>query len=288
MIFNPKAARAPRWREAVRGLLERARGYDWFETEGPGHGAQLACQAARAGADLIVVAGGDGTLHEVVNGLLGNALRPVILPLPLGTGNDFVRALGIPREPVAAAAALHCGRVRGIDVASVRGREYFVNAAGFGLDADVARRRLGQPPGRRYTPAVVWTLLAHDPAQYELRVEDGPEGRRTFRGRALSITIANGNSVGGGYRIAPNADPRDGLLDVCIFEAMVPVRAIAHLWSVRHGRHTRLRGFHTWRCRSATLLGENLSCHLDGEYRNLSEDGSVRVEVLPQAIRVLA
>lgn len=288
VIFNPRAARALRWRDTIRRLLERGHGYRWLETAGPGHGAHLAREAAQAGADLLVAAGGDGTLHEIVNGVLSDARRPAILPLRLGTGNDFARTLGIPREPTAAVAALHSLRRRTIDVAIVAGRGHFVNAAGFGIDAEVVRRGLRQRRARSYTARLALTVVGHRPKYFEL-VSEGPGERpRMFRGHALSISIANGSSVGGGYRIAPNADPGDGELDICIFEGMAPLRALANLWKVRWGRHLKLRGFHTWRCRRATLMGEDLTCHLDGEYQDLRQDGTVTMEVVPQALSVLA
>lgn len=277
IVFNPRATRAARWRDPLRSGLARLGVRRWYESEAPGHARELACAAAKDGAGLVVVAGGDGTVHEIANGLLGSAVA--FFPLALGAGNDLVRSLGLPRSVPAALEGLARRRARPLDAARVNGREVFVNAAGFGFDAEVARRRTG----RSYTGAVVRTFLGYEPTEIEVV---GSE--KAFRGRVLSVSIANGSCVGGGYRIAPAADPGDGRLDVCIFEPVGPVRFVRGFVKVRRGRHGDLPAFHTWRDSRVTLRGESLAAHLDGEVRSFPPGSDVTVEVLPGALRVWA
>lgn len=275
LIFNPRAARAARWRDALRSDLARLGVHRWCETEAPGHACELARAAASDGADLVLAGGGDGTVHEIANGLLGHPVP--FYPLPLGTGNDVVRSLGLPRSVPAALDGLAGRCARPLDAARINGGEIFVNAAGFGFDAEVARRRRG----RSYTRAVLTTFLTYDPTEIEVA---GTE--TVFRGRVLSVSIANGSCVGGGYRIAPTADPGDGRLDVCIFEPVGLVRFIRWFAKVRRGRHVDLPIFHTWRDARVTLRADSLAAHLDGEVRSFPPGSDVTVEVLPGALRV--
>ncbi|MGH7546166.1 MAG: diacylglycerol/lipid kinase family protein [Gemmatimonadota bacterium] len=243
ILFNPRAARAERWRETLRSGLARLGVRRWCETEGPGHACELARAAASDGVGLILAGGGDGTVHEIANGLLGS--RVAFFPLPLGTGNDVVRSLGLPRSVPAA------------------------------LDSLEHRRS--------YTRAVVRTFLSYEPAEIEV------VGSHTrFRGRALSVSIANGSCVGGGYRIAPEADPSDGRLDICIFEPVGPLQFVRWFAKVRRGRHGDVPVFHTWRDTRVTLRADSLAAHLDGEVRAYPPGSEVSVEVLPGALRVWA
>ena len=277
IVFNPRAARAERWRETLRSGLARLGVRRWCETEGPGHACELARTAASDGVGLILAGGGDGTVHEIANGLLGT--RVAFFPLPLGTGNDVVRSLGLPLSVPAALDGLAHRRTRPLDAARINGSEIFVNAAGFGFDAEVARRRTG----RSYTRAVLRTFLSYEPVEIDVAGSD-----TRFHGRALSVSIANGSCVGGGYRIAPEADPSDGRLDICIFDPVGPVRFVRWFAKVRRGRHGDLPVFHTWRDTRVTLRGDSLAAHLDGEVRAYPTAGEVTIEVLPGALRVWA
>lgn len=282
MVFNPRAARARRWRDRLREAFD-ARTHRWCETEGPGHAQELARDAAFDGAALVLIGGGDGTIHETVNGLVDVDRAVPFYPLPLGAGNDLVRSLGLPLSVSAALRGLAGRHVRPLDAGRVNGREVFVNVAGFGLDAEVARRR----SGRSYTGAVIRVFWSYEPGVLEVAGDDAG-ARRAFRGRALSVSVANGAFVGGGYRIAPDADPRDGRFDICVIEPVGRLRFARWVGKVRRGRHGNLPVFHTWRASRVTIRGGALACHLDGEYRAFPAESEVTIEMLPGALRVLA
>ena len=289
MILNPRARLALEWRDALRCGLRRLGLRRWWETEAPGHAAELAREAALDGASLLLVGGGDGTLHEVANGLLGPGRSPAlptlppVLPLPLGTGNDFARSLGLPLAVERAARALFAGHLRRVDAGLVNGTEVFLNVVGFGLDAEVVRVRWRRRTPRTYTPTVLRTLPTYAPLALEVEGEAG-----WFRGRALAVSVLHGASIGGGYALAPGADPADGEFDVCVFEAMPPLVRLRALWQVRGGRHERLRTFHRWRDRRLAVRGDVQIGHLDGELRTFEHGNTVHVTILPNAFPVLA
>ena len=247
-IVNPRArsgAAGRRWPEAARLLADRVGAVNPFFTKGPGHATELARELADA--DLIVVAGGDGTLNEVVN---GGAKR--IALMPLASGGDFARTLGV-RSVERAVDAIAAARWRQVDVwraRHARGERLFLNAAGFGMAGTVAREA---PKWRvfgssRYLVSAVPSLAAGRSYAVSVRVDDAPA-------MAFDITTAavcNGQYQGGGIRIAPEAALGDGLADVTVVERVslfevarrLPILYNGRLYShprVRHWRGTRVR-----------------------------------------------
>jgi diacylglycerol kinase (ATP) len=221
-----------------------------------------------AGADLVVVAGGDGTLNEVVN---GGASR--IAVMPLASGGDFARTIGV-RSVKAAVEAIASGRWRGADVWRARfagGTRLFLNAAGFGMAGTVARsapkwRVFGS---QRYLAAAVPTLAAGRSYAISVRVDDGPAV-------AFDITTAavcSGQYQGGGIRIAPEAALDDGLADVTVVEKVSLFEVARRLPILYDGRlygHPRVQH---WRGLRVRVDGD-APLELDGE-----PVGSLPVEI---------
>ena len=240
VVLNPKAGRyrAIRHKGTLQNLLEqvsRRTGLTWriVQTSRPGQATELARQAAEEGASIVVAAGGDGTCGEVANGIIGT---PALLGvLPLGTGNDFARCAGIGENLQIAVENLFTGKPRRIDLGSVAGR-YFINVAGCGLDAAVAKR-VNQ--GFRflhgtaaYVAALFQTILTFKPVSMRITI-DGEEQHLN----ALLCTVANTQSYGGGMRIAPYAQIDDGLLDVCIVKAVNKLEFVSVFPRVYSGTH---------------------------------------------------
>ncbi len=244
---------ARRW-PAIRAALEAAGiEVETAFTERPGHAAELARDGATSGRHEIVAAcGGDGTLSEVVGGLIDATGTPVapavkLAVLPSGTGGDFRKTLEIPTDAAAGAAVIASGRTRQIDAGIIEyadGSEprRFVNIASCGVGYEVDRRinELRVKPGKlAYALVSLRTTLAYTRVPASVRVDD-----EVVTGEFLSVACANGRYFGGGMHIAPDADPSDGLLDVVLSEAP-PLRAVLdsrHLYAGTHiGRHgTRL------------------------------------------------
>ncbi|MGC8669000.1 MAG: diacylglycerol/lipid kinase family protein [Chthonomonadales bacterium] len=217
VILNPKAGggRAVRVRKKLERLLhEHAGATPWtlMETRTKGHARTLAAEAAAQGASVVAAGGGDGTCGEVVNGIAGTRARLGILPL--GTGNDLARDLGLCGSLDFAVSTLFHGRPRIIDLGRVDGW-FFANGAGSGFDAMVAQR-VGQ--GYRwlrgspaYVAAVLHSLRTFRAAAFTMEI-DG----HVLSLKAMLCYVANSRSTGGGMRIAPSARMDDGLLDLCI------------------------------------------------------------------------
>jgi diacylglycerol kinase (ATP) len=245
VILNPRAGRgqgAAR-RAELEGLMATAAGEcgaEWriVETRAAGDGANLARQAVREGATVVAAAGGDGTLNEVMNGLMGAENGPengaVTGPavacglIPLGTGNDFARCIGTGVDLKRAVDTLFHDAPRPVDVGRA-GERWFLNIAGCGFDALVADRI---NRGFRYlhgTTAYIaavcdclrtlkaarLTLTLADPAPGESQDQGKPPTQR-IETRALMCSVANATSYGGGMKITPDARIDDGLFDICL------------------------------------------------------------------------
>lgn len=238
VILNPQAGggRAAGRRMAMeRWIADHSAHALWEiqQTAGPGHATELAAQAMERGADLIVAAGGDGTLSEVANGVVGGHV-PVGL-LPLGTGNDCARHFGIGADLLSGLHTLLHGKPHRVDLGRA-GNRYFINIAGCGFDAAVARhvrqgwRRL--PGTLAYIGAVLHTLLTFTPTWMRLTLDETPRELR-----ALMCSVANASSYGGGMRIAPNARMSDGLLDVCVIAEAGRIEFLRTFPRVFRGTH---------------------------------------------------
>jgi YegS/Rv2252/BmrU family lipid kinase len=243
----------------------------------PGDAETLAAELA-AEVDVLLVFGGDGTVHEVANGLPLGGDGPLVGLLPAGTGNDLARAIGMPPDPVAAADELTGARPRPLDLldAGARRAANGINAGFAAAATDVLSRRTKKLLG----PAaylVGGVRAGINPPTWPARVEvDG----RVVAGEALAVVVGNGGSFGGGRWLLPEADVGDGLLDVLVVPAAVSKAKLArHLAKDRRlpGDLPRLRG------PSATVVTD-MPCRLDGE--PAPTPGSVTV--LPAAWRVLA
>lgn len=201
-------------------------------TAAPDDGERLAREAAEGGADLVVAAGGDGTVCEVENGLAGSAARMGIVPL--GTGNDLARHLRLPGTIDEAVGVLFRGSPTPIDVGVMNGRR-FTNVAGCGFDAQVAacmnRDRLFKGT-MAYIVATVRTLASFRAAALRLTVDD-----TCVETRAMMCAFANSSTYGGGMRVAPQASVCDGLLDICVVKEVGRIEFLRAFPRVFKGTH---------------------------------------------------
>jgi diacylglycerol kinase (ATP) len=221
IIVNPNAGSAAQF-EDLRAALEERDDTVYWQTADTGHAAELAARAVHDGYEVIAAAGGDGTINEVVNGILGAGGEAALGVIPLGTGNDLARLLGIAGSPHDAAGLLHVGEMKRLDAFRVdtNGRTlYGINAAAGGFSGQVDEVLTDELKAS-------WGPLAYligaatvlpDLTKYETFVayDDGPIEQI----RALNIIIANGRTIGGGRRVSPLSNPEDGLLDVVIVES---------------------------------------------------------------------
>jgi YegS/Rv2252/BmrU family lipid kinase len=218
IVFNPIAGQANSLEQDIHAARDLWREHGWVvdvqPTSGPGDGTRIAREAAAQGYDVVVAAGGDGTVNEVVNGLAGT--RAALAALPVGTVNVWVRELNMPLQPRAAAEALLQAQIRAIDLGRA-GDRLFLLMCGVGLDAAVTAEVRAEEKRRFGVLAYFKTALGvlgryrGTPARITL---DG----RTIRGRVLLIVLGNSQLYGGVVKITARASLDDGLLDVCIFK----------------------------------------------------------------------
>lgn len=283
VIVNPKAGRrrALRAAEEVAALL-RGAGWDTdiLHTKESGHATTLAREAATQ-SDLILACGGDGTLSEVVNGLLETDIPAGLIPA--GTGNDFARTIGMSPQPAQAAQQILGGGPVPVDLLEV-GETGIValNIIGAGFDAAVARRMNAQTRNAgflAYLSAVLLELADLRPTELRLRI-DGAE----WQGRALLVAVANAQSYGAGMRIAPQASITDGLLDVVLVREMSRLHFLRSLPLVFRGAHLSHSHVQVWQGREVHIeTAEPAPVLVDGDLRAHTP---LTVRVLPGRARL--
>jgi diacylglycerol kinase (ATP) len=297
IILNPMADMGHAWQVArdLRPIIEEHGNADWSGTVYPTHASQLAKQAGEQGCELVVAMGGDGTVHEVINGLMQVPAekRPALGIVPLGSGNDFAHAIGLPHSPSEALRHALESQPGSIDLGVVsddHGRtEYFDNTLGIGFDAVVTIRSHRLPVVRgflMYLTAVIQTiLLNHDPAHLQIET-DGENWEQD----AILLTLCNGPREGGGFIIAPDAKLDDGLLHYTMIKKVSRLMMFRLVPEVMKGTHGRFKQVRMGSCRTLSLQADRpLYIHADGEI--FSGFGTnirrLDVKVLPNALRVI-
>jgi diacylglycerol kinase (ATP) len=233
-----------------------------------------------------VAVGGDGTVHDVANGMLRCMAASTLGVIPVGTGNDFAKLIGVYRhDPVRAVARLVSARAQLFDVGRV-GNEYFVNSMGFGFGPEVVRVRNARPARSgwlSYLRAVPGAFLGFRPPLFEVSAAEHHE-----QGYMMMVEVCNGTTAGGAYRFAPAADPADGFLDVCLVRRVSLPRFLVAIPRVMRGTHTAMKEVTVFRTREVTLRAHDtpLLLHLDGELRT-REGHECMVSVVAGALNVL-
>lgn len=290
VLVNPAAGggRAHRTAGPVRDLLAGAgRPAQVVISRGPGHLAEAAAEAARAGDPLVVALGGDGTLSEVAAGLLEEGSgRTALAPVPVGTGNDFVKTAGIPRDWRAACRRIvTAGAARKIDAGRVNGR-WFINGVGIGLDAAVAvgadryKDRAGVLGYLAGFAGTLWRGPVCPPGQLRW---DGGEAA----GRLSLVTVCNGRYVGGLFHIAPDARLDDGRLSLVWADAVSRSQVLRYAPRVIRGTHLALPIAHSAEVTRVDIeVDAPLPVQADGE---IVSTGARRlsVEIVPGALALL-
>jgi diacylglycerol kinase (ATP) len=271
VIVNPTAGggRAGRLIPWVRERLAARPDAELCVTRRRGDAEAWAGDAARAGRDRVVAVGGDGTVQEVINGLLAVGRSAQLGVVPVGTGNDLARSLGLPAE-AGSAWRIAVGRAtRPTDVALAQNgagsARWFASAGGIGFDAQVAAAmagRRGWLAGRAgYLVTTLVELRRFNNCRLRLLL-DGAELERDV----LFVAIANGAYYGGGMRIAPDARPDDGLLEVCVVGDISRLTALRELPNLYRGTHVRNPSVSMHRAARIEVEGSGSTrVHLDGE-----------------------
>ena len=289
LIANPIAGRG-RGREALPAAEEalRRQGLQFVTevTSRPLEAMEIARQAAEEGYQLVVAMGGDGTSHEVANGLLSSGNSEVALGLiPIGTGNDFADMFDTPLDLAQAARRLKAGKTRLIDVGQVNDR-YFVNVLGMGFDALVSIEALKIQHVLRGFPlylAAVFITLKEYQIPYITIEFDGER----FSMPMTMFNVANGKREGGGFLIAPDAENDDGVFDLLIAKGLGRLGILRLLPEVIKGTHVDKEPVTMARAKRVILDSPDpLPVHADGEIL-YTDAHHLEIEIIPRCLRVI-
>lgn len=270
--------------------------FDLSVTERPWHACELAQQAAEAGFDTVVSAGGDGTANEVLNGLMQARLNQGYSPgmgvLCVGRGNDFAFGMGIPPTLELGLQALKQNHRRTIDVGFVEGGmypqgRYFGNGVGIGFDAVVGFEALKLAPLSGFLSYIVAALktifLYFNAPQVEIILDD-----QTLNQPALMVSIMNGRRMGGGFMMAPESSSEDGLFDACIVGELTRSGILKLMPRFMEGTqkgHPAVRFVRTTEI-AITAKEGSLPAHSDGE--TLCTDGKkLSLRIIPHALEII-
>jgi YegS/Rv2252/BmrU family lipid kinase len=235
----------------------------------------------RRGGRRVVVAGGDGSLHAVIAALhRRNELTGTVVGLvPLGTGNDFARGVGIPLDPEKAARLVADGDVRPVDLLVDCLGEVVVNNVHIGVGAQASRNaRAWKKPLGRLGYAVGAAIAAVNPPFVRLRIEVDGEEVADFAHPILMVSVGNGPTVGGGAEITPEADPGDGKVDVMISFAIGPLARVGYALRFRRGEHHHRDDVVYLRGSTVSISGQSFYCSADGELYGPESNRTWRVE----------
>jgi diacylglycerol kinase (ATP) len=298
VILNPVADMGHAWKIAndLRPIIAEYGNADWSGTVYPTHATELARQAGEQRYDMVIAMGGDGTVHEVVNGLMQVPAnqRPLLGVVPVGSGNDFAHAIGVPLQSDHALAHALKGEPSSIDLGLMTDengrREYFDNTLGIGFDAVVTIRSHKLPLVRgfiMYLTAVIQTiLLNHDPAHVQIETD-----RETLEDYVLMTTLCNGGREGGGFMLSPDSQMNDGILEYVIVRKVSRPMMFRLVPEFMNGTHPRFtKQIRMGSCKKFVMSADRpLYIHADGEI--FTSFGSnlrkVTFEVLPNVLKVV-
>ena len=291
LVLNPIAGDGAGAR-FLRSLEEQPalRNIELRVTTRRGHAEELAAEAVRGGADRVVAVGGDGTMQEVVNGIIG-AGGGTLGVIPIGRGNDLARSLGIPIDPLPALDVALGPTTRPMDVGrAIRDARFrhFVAAGGVGFDAQVSWTMSNPRPWWKNGRAGYFAGTIDELRRFHnqrLRITfDLDSGREVVDHTSLMVAFANGPYYGGGMKICPDASLSDGQLDVCVVGDLSRFEALRELPGLYEAKHVRNPKVRFYRSRWIMIEGdEPTRVHLDGEPWGTLP---IRVEALPAAIEV--
>ncbi len=297
IILNPMADMGNAWRIArdLRSITEQHGDVEWTGTVYPGHAIDLAREAGIHHYDKVIAMGGDGTVHEVINGLmkLPERIRPILGVVPAGSGNDFSHAIGVAPNSAEALVRALDGEASTIDLGAMTDehghKEYFDNTVGIGFDTIVTIRTRRLPVVRGfllYLTAVIQTiLLNHNPVKMQIETET-----KKWEQSNILLTMCNGAREGGGFMLAPEAKIDDGILHYAMIKNLSRPMMFRLIPEVMKGTHGRFKQVTLGTCKMMSIVADRpMYIHTDGEiFSGFGTDvRKVTFEVLPNALKVV-
>ncbi len=260
-------------------------------TPSSGSATALARQAAEQGADLIISVGGDGTINEIINGIIQSSTQPALGIIPAGWANDFIKSTSIPRDILQACQIISRKKTRMIDVGLINEETYFANVCGIGFDADIAalanQMKTRYPHWKTlsayvYVFATIQKLLSSLPSFQAKITIDG----HVLEKELLLVAIANGRIEGGKFNITPKAEIDDGLLDICIIEKMNRFRCLYLLPKAIKGTHHEVSEVSFFKGKDILIeLNKSVTAQVAGEI--LPPEKKYHIRVLPEKLKLI-
>ena len=273
LIFNPIANQGRAWSvaSALRPIVMELGGADWYETAYPTHATELAAISAEQGYDLVVAMGGDGTMHEVLNGLMQipEERRPQLGVIPTGSGNDFAFACGLSPYPEEALRQVLTGTPSTVDIGKLKDHQghekYWANAIGIGFDTIVTLNSRNIKIGQGfwiYFLAVLQTILfQYEPFSLKMKID-----QEEWETNLLMLVLMNGKREGGGFYVTPESKPDDGHLDLLGVNRVSRLRMLRILPEILSGTQAKLPDCTLKQFRDIEIESDRpLYIHADGE-----------------------
>ncbi len=284
LILNPNAGRGKGAKLADEIVtLARAKLGDvtLFKTEYVGHAKEIASKIKNE-FDVLIAAGGDGTVHEIVNGMMFG--RTTLAAIPIGSGNDFIKMLDLTKDPGEAIKVIKNNVRKKIDVGQVND-QYFPNGVGIGFDAWVV---IESSKVRRlrgfliYLYSVLKTVFVYKNQNIMLTVNGNTEAREIFL-----IAVGNGRAMGGGFFLTPNAEIDDGLFDICIIRGLKKREVFLNLPKAIKGEHINIKQVQMLRADKLNVVSEaGIAVHADGELLGVDLK-ELNIKIHPKILEVI-
>jgi len=272
-------------------LKKKGLNYKVCTTSHQGEAVELAQKAADNGAELIVSVGGDGTVNEIVNGIMKSKNSPALGIIPLGWANDFIKSTNIPSEIIKACKILIKGKTKKIDVGLINNQIYFANICGIGFDAEVthlANQLKNRHPNWNTLSAYIYVFatikkLLSPFGYHEVKIKiDGQE----TQSKILFIAVGNGKIYGGRFKITPEAILDDGLLEVCVVEEMGRFKYLMSIPKVFKGTHRSIKGINFYRAKEIIIeSSEPILAQVSGEV--IEGQKKFIITLLPKRLKLI-
>ena len=275
----------------LKYLKENGLNFKVSYTSHHGEAVELAQKTADKDVDLIVSIGGDGTVNEIVNGIMKSKNNPSLGIIPLGWANDFIKSTNISSDIIEACKIIIKGKTKKIDVGLINGQIYFANICGIGFDAEIAQlanQLKNRHPNWNTLSAYVYVLatvrkLLSPFSYHDVKIKfDGQE----IHSKILFIAISNGKFYGGRFKITPEAILDDGLLEVCVVEGMGRLKYLMSIPKVFKGTHESIRGISFYRAKEIVIQSsEPVMAQVSGEV--IEGQKIFTITLLPKSLKLI-
>jgi YegS/Rv2252/BmrU family lipid kinase len=260
-------------------------------TDHQGEAVELAKKASDNDTELIISVGGDGTVNEIVNGIMKSKNNPSLGIIPLGWANDFVKSVDIPSDAIGACKALIKGKTKKIDVGVIDNQIYFANICGIGFDAEVthlANQMKDRHPNWNILSAYIYVFATIkkllSPFRYH-NVKIKIDGQEIYS-KILFAAIGNGKFYGGRFKITPEAILDDGLLEICVVEEMGRFKYLSIIPKAFKGTHASIKGINFYRAKEVVIESlEPILAQVSGEV--IEGQKKFTITLLPKSLKLI-